>query len=642
MQDMCGADSLTDTHAVRIRAVLRQLLAALGFLHSHRVVHRDVKPENIMLQSVDPERIVLIDFGIAKDLDRRMATTTAFVRPGMRDPAAMGTLGYLPPESFAENSPPLRPAASMDMFAVGLIALEAATGERWWWDSDVGRLAPLQLPASPGALRRGNALATLQETQPRRCDGGSAAAALAALLHLGAKLTATAPEQRPTAESAALHPFFTGGDGDGSNRAAPPLVSKLTALVAAQAGFQAERERAGGEAVEVDICLAGDGFAASLLAKAAAMPIGDVVRPWRVVDAGAGAAAQAAAGAEDDFAADEPAAATLSLALRTAFALLAAAEDGVFERGGDAGLLLPAGGGGGGAARGAGRLLGKALVEGVDVSLPLAPTAVAALLGRLRGGASGRGVLGGAATALEHLRAWDPAACRALWGVLLGDSSPAALAAAGVPAAADLHGAGRPAAVASAAAERLLGGGRGVALEALGAGFQEVRPKSCPRTVRASYSSLCHLLASPRDGRSRLQVVRQAGLESALSVLDESALSALFLGAAQLAGGEAILERLDWAADWPAADPQRRLLPALLARLEPPAARLLLARCTGAVVPPPGARILVRRATALGAAARAAVGVLELPAECDGGAEQLEVSHWIGAGLWTSFRLTFV
>ena len=47
---------------------MRQLLDAVAYLHSHRVVHMDIKPENIMLQdtSVDAPVIKLIGFGIAQ------------------------------------------------------------------------------------------------------------------------------------------------------------------------------------------------------------------------------------------------------------------------------------------------------------------------------------------------------------------------------------------------------------------------------------------------------------------------------------------------------------------------------------------------------------------------------------------------
>jgi len=51
LDGMAEAEALTAAHARDTAAVFGQLLQVLSFLHSHRVVHRDVKPENIMLQS---------------------------------------------------------------------------------------------------------------------------------------------------------------------------------------------------------------------------------------------------------------------------------------------------------------------------------------------------------------------------------------------------------------------------------------------------------------------------------------------------------------------------------------------------------------------------------------------------------------
>jgi hypothetical protein len=129
--------------------------------------------------------------------------------------------------------------------------------------------------------------------------------------------------------------------------------------------------------------------------------------------------------------------------------------------------------------RAVGRLLAKALIEGIALEAPLAPTALAALLGRL-GGGGGAGVLAGEKTALEHLSAWDPAESDRLWTALL----------AGAPLAGGTGGQARSGAVAAAAAAAvLLGGGRREALDALHEGFAET--------------------------------MQRAGLEAALGVLDE-------------------------------------------------------------------------------------------------------------------------
>ena len=53
----------------RIKLLTKDLLNAVTFLHLHKVVHRDIKPDNIMI-TLEPElRLKLIDFNIAHDLD---------------------------------------------------------------------------------------------------------------------------------------------------------------------------------------------------------------------------------------------------------------------------------------------------------------------------------------------------------------------------------------------------------------------------------------------------------------------------------------------------------------------------------------------------------------------------------------------
>jgi fused-like protein len=56
----------------RVRNYGRQILAAMLYLHEHRVIHRDLKPQNILLQG---EQIKLCDFGFAK----KMSASTHFL-----------------------------------------------------------------------------------------------------------------------------------------------------------------------------------------------------------------------------------------------------------------------------------------------------------------------------------------------------------------------------------------------------------------------------------------------------------------------------------------------------------------------------------------------------------------------------------
>jgi tetratricopeptide (TPR) repeat protein len=107
------------------RATVRlgiDLLAALEAAHRHKLIHRDVKPSNIFL---DQGRALLGDFGVAYALD---TSSTALTQPGH----PVGTLAYISPEQLLERAVTER----TDLYAVGLVLYEAATGSRWQPVSD--------------------------------------------------------------------------------------------------------------------------------------------------------------------------------------------------------------------------------------------------------------------------------------------------------------------------------------------------------------------------------------------------------------------------------------------------------------------------------------------------------------------------
>ncbi|HYF71991.1 MAG TPA: protein kinase [Nocardioides sp.] len=102
--------------AERAGAVGVQLAEALAYAHERHVVHRDVKPGNVLL---GPEgRVKLADFGIA----RLIGDAVRHTRTGQ----AIGTAAYLAPEQV--RGEPVTGAA--DIYSLGLVLLEALTGER--------------------------------------------------------------------------------------------------------------------------------------------------------------------------------------------------------------------------------------------------------------------------------------------------------------------------------------------------------------------------------------------------------------------------------------------------------------------------------------------------------------------------------
>ncbi|MFO0617026.1 MAG: serine/threonine-protein kinase [Polyangiaceae bacterium] len=117
------ASSKPRVDARQARFVVLHLARVLGHLHTRGIVHRDVKPANVLLESgffADPTRpdaVKLVDFGIA----------TAIGNPGgLTDTGvAIGTLPYMAPEILdAAHWPAPSAAPGVDVFALGVVAHE--------------------------------------------------------------------------------------------------------------------------------------------------------------------------------------------------------------------------------------------------------------------------------------------------------------------------------------------------------------------------------------------------------------------------------------------------------------------------------------------------------------------------------------
>jgi CHASE2 domain-containing sensor protein/tRNA A-37 threonylcarbamoyl transferase component Bud32 len=99
----------------RVLDFLRQLLPVLGFIHSQQVIHRDLKPGNI-IRAHERGKLVLIDFGAVKEIQPQSEEER-------NHSVAIGTRGYTPPEQYAGH-----PNYTSDIFALGVVAIEALTG----------------------------------------------------------------------------------------------------------------------------------------------------------------------------------------------------------------------------------------------------------------------------------------------------------------------------------------------------------------------------------------------------------------------------------------------------------------------------------------------------------------------------------
>lgn len=104
---------------IAVKQLLRELLPLLQYVHSNRVIHRDIKPPNI-IRCRDDGRLVLIDFGAVKE--HISQTDTAGLKPSTTQ--FVGTVGFAPPEQLAS-----RPVYSSDLYALGVTCLYLLSGK---------------------------------------------------------------------------------------------------------------------------------------------------------------------------------------------------------------------------------------------------------------------------------------------------------------------------------------------------------------------------------------------------------------------------------------------------------------------------------------------------------------------------------
>src|SRR4051794_489593 len=164
-----------------VRRIVADVASALDALHTQGIVHRDVKPANVLVLAGANRRqnsiaAKLSDFGIAQSVDSTRLTATNFI---------LGTAAYLSPEQV--RGARLKPAT--DVYSLGLMLIEALTGK----------------PAFPGPVAESAAARLARPPQLPR----NASPALADLL---SRMTAIDPGERPRAGevAAALHDLAGG------------------------------------------------------------------------------------------------------------------------------------------------------------------------------------------------------------------------------------------------------------------------------------------------------------------------------------------------------------------------------------------------------------------------------------------------
>jgi hypothetical protein len=123
----------------RLIAILRQVCRGLAAAHDAGIVHRDIKPDNVILVTEDnrDDVVKIVDFGIA-----------TMLTSGNSDAPAAGTPQYMAPEQILGQGVDGR----LDLYSLGCMAYELLTGHPPFHEGDVEQLLEQQLTAQPAPL----------------------------------------------------------------------------------------------------------------------------------------------------------------------------------------------------------------------------------------------------------------------------------------------------------------------------------------------------------------------------------------------------------------------------------------------------------------------------------------------------------
>ena len=112
-KEIIPGQKLNEAQVVQL---LQEILQVLAFVHQQNVIHRDIKPQNIMRRR--DGKIILIDFGAVKEIQGM-----TIAQGQVTSTVSIGTAGYMPSEQALG-----KPRLCSDVYAVGMVAIQALTG----------------------------------------------------------------------------------------------------------------------------------------------------------------------------------------------------------------------------------------------------------------------------------------------------------------------------------------------------------------------------------------------------------------------------------------------------------------------------------------------------------------------------------
>lgn len=203
-ETLARGDRIAVKDVVRI---LHEVAEALEYAHGMGVIHRDIKPGNVLMQG---SHALVTDFGVSKAISAAMPQS-GYTSAGM----AIGTPAYMAPEQIAAD-----PAADhrMDLYALGLLGYELLTGKVPFKEASPQQTMAAQLTRDPEPVERSRPDVPV------------------ALRQLLSRLLQKSPADRPASATEVVAMLDAIGTGSGETLALPmprPSTGRVVAIAAA-------------------------------------------------------------------------------------------------------------------------------------------------------------------------------------------------------------------------------------------------------------------------------------------------------------------------------------------------------------------------------------------------------------------------
>lgn len=132
----------------QIAPLAQQIVSALGNAHAHGIIHRDIKPRNIMV--TPSEQVKVLDFGLAKSAPKAVDDTTESISDLAPEGLLVGTVAYMSPEQLRGEKLDHR----SDIFSLGTVLYEMAAGKNPYAHQTNAEVISAIMGREPRSLRQ--------------------------------------------------------------------------------------------------------------------------------------------------------------------------------------------------------------------------------------------------------------------------------------------------------------------------------------------------------------------------------------------------------------------------------------------------------------------------------------------------------